>query len=60
MIRWAIFALLCISIAAFCCWFAHQPGQSGGISGDWRRWGFDDDPLTPEPKPENDKEKVLT
>jgi hypothetical protein len=61
MIQWVIFALICVGIAAFCCWFAHNPKKGDdGISGDWRNWGFDDDPLSPKPKPEKDREKVLT
>jgi hypothetical protein len=54
MIQWVIFALLCVGIAAFCCWFAHTPKKDDGISGDWRQWGFDDDPISPAPKPEGE------
>jgi hypothetical protein len=53
MIQWAIYVLFCLFVAWFCCWFAHVPG-SDHVSGDWRRWGFDGDPLAPEPKPDGE------
>ncbi len=53
MMEWAIYAVLCAATAAFCCWFAYAP-QDDRIPGDWRRWGFDGDPLAPEPKPDGE------
>jgi len=53
MIEWIIYALFSVGTAAFCCWFAHVP-KDDHISGDWRHWGFDDDPLAPEPEPDGE------
>jgi hypothetical protein len=47
-----------IGLAAFICWFA-APHDDLWISGDWRDWGFDEDPLAPLPKPEPDRELEL-
>lgn len=54
MIQWIVFAVFCIGTAAFCCWFAHVPSKDDHISGDWRHWGFEDDPLAPAPKPDTE------
>jgi len=52
MMEWGAYALFCLSTATFCCWFAHVPEK--GVSGDWRDWGFEGDPLAPEPKPDRE------
>jgi hypothetical protein len=54
MTAWLIYVLLCLALAAFCCLFAYEPGKDDHISGDWRRWGFEDDPLAPEPTPDGE------
>jgi hypothetical protein len=46
-----------LAAAAFCCLFAYQSSREG-ISGDWRKWGFDSDPLAPEPSPVGDLKSV--
>ena len=56
--NWMGFSLMIIGLAAFICWFA-APHDDLWISGDWRDWGFDEDPLAPLPKPEPDRELEL-
>ena len=54
--KWAAYVLVIVAIAAFVCWFAAPPPE--GISGDWRKWDFDSDPLEPQPKPIDELELV--
>jgi hypothetical protein len=40
-----------VTVVAFCCWFAYTPDDII-ISGDWRDWGFESDPIVPQPTDE--------
>jgi len=46
-----LIALFFVSVAtaAFCCLAAYSSDEEERISGDWRKWGFDSDPLAPTP-----------
>jgi hypothetical protein len=48
-----------VATLGFIIWFSWPPKEDPGISGDWRDWGFPEDPLGPtQPKEDHKLELV--